>query len=176
MPATSRSTNNSISNAFDISLWRLDGVGFTFPNGTIIEPGAYLLLVKDQAAFLTAYGNVAPIFAEFDGKLKNQGETLTLVKPGATSAQDQIIDQVTYENALPWPSVADGGGASLQLIDPAQDNNRVANWAAVLTNAPPPPPQWQRVVANGNASNPTLYMYLQSAGDVYVDDIKLVAG
>src|SRR5439155_19235931 len=147
--------NSSASNAFDMSLWRLDGVDYTFPGGTIIEPGAYLLLVKDRAAFISAYGNGPSIFDEFDGKLKNEGEDLTLVKPGPTRAQDQIIDQVTYENVLPWPSAADGGGASLQLIDPSQDNNRVANWVAVQTNAPPPPPQWQRVVATGTASRST---------------------
>src|SRR5207248_4173013 len=116
------------------------------------------------------------VLDEFPGGLDNGGETLTLIKPGATPAQDQIIDQVTYDNDLPWPAAADGGGASLQLIDPAQDNNRVANWAAVATNGPPPPPQWQYVTASGTASSTNLYVYLQSAGDVYVDDIKLVAG
>src|SRR6185503_19773087 len=43
------------------------------------------------------------------------------------------IDQVTYDEAMPWPPEADGSGASLQLIDPFQDNNRVANWAVVST-------------------------------------------
>src|SRR5439155_1516290 len=76
----------------------------------------------------------------------------------------------------PWPPDADGLGPSLQLIDAAQDNNRVANWAAVNTNTPPPPAQWQRVVATGTASSSTLYIYLQSAGNVYIDDLKLVAG
>src|SRR5262249_45578264 len=93
-------------------------------------------------------------------------------------AQDVIIDQVTYDDALPWPAAGDGGGASLQLIDPLQDNNRSANWAAIRvdTNSPPPPAQWQYVTASGNATSTRLYIYLQSAGDVYVDDIKVVPG
>ena len=37
-------------------------------------------------------------------------------------------------------------------------------------------PQWTYVTATGTASSSTLYIYLQSAGDVYVDDIELVAG
>src|SRR6185369_8898929 len=156
--------NTSVSNAFDISDWRISGIDFTFPDGSIIEPGTYLILAKDRSAFASAYGSSILVFAEFPGSLDNGGETLTLLKPGLVPGQDQIIDQVTYDNDLPWPNAADGGGASLQLIDPAQDNNRVANWAAVPTNAPPPPPEWKYVVANGTASTPTLYIYLQSAG------------
>src|SRR5205807_7230735 len=106
---------------------------YTFPDGTIIEPGVYLILAKDRNVFASVYGASIPVLDEFSGSLGKGGETLTLIKPGATPAQDQIIDQVTYDNDLPWPAAADGGGASLQLIDPFQDNNRVANWAAVAS-------------------------------------------
>jgi hypothetical protein len=41
-----------------------------------------------------------------------------------------MIDSVTYDDDEPWPSVANGVGPSLQLIDAAQDNDRVGNWAA----------------------------------------------
>ncbi len=90
--------------------------------------------------------------------------------------QFQVINEVRYESALPWGTAADGGGASLQLVDAAQDNDRVGNWIAVSTNAPPGGPQWRYVVAPGTASSSVLYIYLQSAGEVYLDDIKLVAG
>jgi hypothetical protein len=39
------------------------------------------------------------------------------------------VDTVKYDDASPWPAAADGMGPSLQLIDPAQDNRRVLNWA-----------------------------------------------
>jgi hypothetical protein len=168
--------NSSASNAFDMSGWQLNGIDFLFANGTVIEPGAYMMLAKDRDVFAATYGASIPVLAEFPGSLDNGGETLTLLKPAIRPAPDLIIDQVTYDNDLPWPNAADGGGASLQLIDPAQDHNRVANWAAVATNAPPPPPEWKYVTASGNASSSALYIYLQSAGDVYIDDIKLVAG
>jgi uncharacterized protein (DUF1800 family) len=35
---------------------------------------------------------------------------------------------------------------------------------------------WQRVVVTGTASSSTLYMYLTEPGDVYIDDLRLVAG
>jgi len=125
--------NTSISNAFDLSGWKLNGVGFTFPNGSILEPGAFRLAVQDAYLFGATYGPSTAILGQFSGSLDNGGETLTLLKPGATAAQDVIIDQVTYDDDLPWPASADGLGSSLQLIDPAQDNNRSANWAAVFT-------------------------------------------
>ena len=168
--------NSSVSNVFDMSGWRLNGIDFTFPNGMIIEPGAYLILAKDQTVFNATYGATLSVAGEFAGSLDNGGETLTLIKPGVTPDQDVIIDQVTYDNTAPWPTDADGGGSSLQLIDPTQDNNRVGNWTSVPTNAPPPPMQWQYVTATGNGSSSLLYVYLQTAGDVYIDDLKIVPG
>ena len=37
-------------------------------------------------------------------------------------------------------------------MDPAQDNNRVANWTAVTTNGPTPSPQWRYITATGTAA------------------------
>src|SRR5262249_47054879 len=117
-----------------------------------------------------------PVVGEFDGTLQNGGETLQLIQPGVTPDQDQVIDEVRYDNNPPWPADADGAGSSLQLIDPSQDNNRVGNWGVVASNPSAPGPQWRYVVAPGSASTSTLYIYLQAAGEAYVDDIKLVAG
>jgi len=50
----------------------------------------------------------------------------------------------------PWPANANGTGASLQLVDPRQDNWRPGNWLAVLPNASATP-QWTYVTATGTA-------------------------
>jgi hypothetical protein len=63
--------------------------------------------------------------------------------PACAGGQGEICNQ------LPWPTNANGTGASLQLIDPHQDNWRVGNWAAVLTNTPAVTPQWVYVTATG---------------------------
>src|SRR5262249_13380012 len=102
-------------------------------------------------------------------------ETLRLVQPGVTPAQDLVISEVTYDSKLPWPTNADGTGASLQLIDPTQDTRRVANWAAVQTD-PNTQNGWRFISITGTASSSNLIFYLASAGDVYLDDISLVAG
>ncbi len=128
--------NTSVSNAFDMSGWRLEGAGLTFPLGTVIEPGQFMIVAQERTVFGETYGVGIPVTSEFPGGLDNGGETLTLIKPGTPEV---VIDQVTYDDDLPWPAAADGLGSSLQLIDPAQDNNRVANWAAVSAGFTNPP-------------------------------------
>ncbi|MBI1177017.1 hypothetical protein GC207_06210 [bacterium] len=165
--------NRSTSFAFDLSGWKLDGVSYTFPAGSIIEPQRYLVIAKDAAAFATAYPGLPAPFDEFSGSLQNDGETLKLEKPTGVPGEFTIVDRVTYEATPPWPTAAAGTGASLQLIDPAQDNDRVGNWAALDTNAPP---QWQYVTQTGVATSVNMYLYLTQTGSVYLDDIKVVAG
>ncbi len=134
--------NTSASNAFDLSNWRIEGADCVLPAGTVIEPGGFVVVAADKTVFAANYGSSIPVAGEYAGQLDNGGETLRLVRPGATPAEDLLIDRVTYDDELPWPASADGLGSSLQLIDPAQDNNRIANWAAAPagsvgpTNAP----------------------------------------
>ena len=161
--------NNSTNLTFDLSGWQLQGSAYTFPNGSIIGPTNFLVLAANGAAFAGAYGATNPVFDIFSSTLPASG-ILAL-----NNSSDATVAEVKYENQLPWPTNADGTGASLQLIDPHQDNWRAGNWAAVLPNTPVTP-QWTYVTATGTASTSLFYVYLQSAGDVYVDDIKLVAG
>jgi hypothetical protein len=126
--------NRSTTNAFDISGWRLSGAGFTFPSGAVLEPNSYAVVVEDLTSFTTAFGPMSSVVGEYGGRLQTGGETLSLIRPGGTPAEDVIIDQVTYDNLPPWPASADGLGYSLQLLDPAQDNNRSASWV-VATGA-----------------------------------------
>ncbi|MGV3774792.1 MAG: lamin tail domain-containing protein, partial [Verrucomicrobiales bacterium] len=120
---------------FDLSGWRLSGLSFAFPSGTFLPPNGYLVVAADRAAFATAYGGNIAVAAVYDGRLDNSGETIRLIKPDFTVAGDIIIDEVAYERTAPWPSSADGLGASLQLIDPSQDNWRVGNWHALPPGA-----------------------------------------
>ncbi|PYM12678.1 MAG: hypothetical protein DME18_10795, partial [Verrucomicrobia bacterium] len=169
--------NASTTTTFDLSNWRLDGSDFSFPPGTLIAPGGFVVVAQDRAVFAATYGSSIPLAGEFNGQLKNSGETLRLVEPGATPAEDQLIDEVNYSAAPPWPTAADGTGPSLQLIDPAQDNSRVANWAANAVNlGTNSSAQWQYLTVTGTATSSRLYIYMDSPGDVYLDDLKLVAG
>ena len=162
--------NRSATTPFDLSDWRLDGIGYTFPEGIIIGPGAYLILAKDRAAFAAAYGRGLPVADVFAGFPAGSDTVLKLIRPGVTPADDLLVNAVRFRGTAPWPAAADGQGPSLQLIDPAQDNSRVANWAAsapgaassytpgepntFLTGLPPFPALWlNEVLAENTTTN-----------------------
>ena len=126
--------NTHPSTAFDLSGWRLDGADFTFSPGSFIAPGGFAVIAEDALVFASTYGLGIPLAGIYNGSLDHGGETLKLIRPGIAPNPDEIIDVVRYDDNLPWPAEADGTGPSLQLIDPTQDNFRVANWTAVNTN------------------------------------------
>ncbi len=166
--------NRSATYSFDLSGWRLNGVDFTFPPGTIITNRGLLVICKDRAAFGNAYGWGIPALDGYDGQLDDGGETLTLIRPGATADQDLVVDRVTYDDDPPWLATADGQGASLQVIDADQDNNRVSNWSDGSG--------WRffsftRGVGSSQLTNLAFFFQVPNLpGDVYLDDISLVIG
>jgi hypothetical protein len=164
--------NHSTSFAFNLTGWRLNGLDFTFRNGTVLPPGGYLVVAKDAAAFGRAYGWGVPLAGLFDGQLDDGGETISLLGRSAVPGQEPVIDIVTYDDDPPWPPGADGFGPSLQLIDASQDNNRVSNWSDGSG--------WRfysftRGVGSGTATNLSFF-FETSGGDIFLDDISLVIG
>ncbi|MDB4541869.1 lamin tail domain-containing protein [bacterium] len=93
------------------------GVDFDFPPGTMIQPGAFLLIVKNQTAFDFRYGVGLPVIGEWDpnDQLSNGGENIKLSLGAGTA-----IIEFTYDDDAPWPTSPDGGGPSLTLILPTE--------------------------------------------------------
>lgn len=73
--------NASATGSFDLTGWRLEGVDFTFPPGSVLAPGGFLVVAADAAAFRQAYGTTVIPIGAFGGNLQNNGETLRLVLP-----------------------------------------------------------------------------------------------
>ena len=161
--------NTAPAFTFDLSNWRLSALNYTFPPGSLLAPGGFLVLAQDRAAFARAYGSATPVFDVFHGVLEPDGGTLTLARPDAPGP-DQLVDQVTYSSNAPWPSGADAGGFSLQLIDPAQDRQRVANWFGGVKESN----NWHLITVSGVASGTNFLIYLNAAGDAYLDEVALV--
>ncbi|MBN2162880.1 MAG: lamin tail domain-containing protein [Pontiellaceae bacterium] len=128
--------NTSTTNVFDLSGWRINGVGYAFPSGSIIGPGEYIVLAKNRYRFASLHSDIT-LFDIYDGSLDPEGETLSLFRPGAITEEEILVDRVRYESTAPWADYT--AGRSLQLIDAAQDNSRVANWATTQ-DAPPSEP------------------------------------
>jgi hypothetical protein len=160
--------NRNTTTAFDLSGWSINGVGYTFPAGSVIPPASYLVLTKDRTAFALAYGSDVPVFDRFSGNLQSDGETISLMRP-LTGGLEEVVDRVRYETNAPWKTAL---GSSLQLVDASRDNSRSANWTSVRTNETSAP-EWQFVTVSGTASASRLYIYLTGAGDIYLDDVQL---
>ena len=169
--------NAATNTAFDLSGWQINGLSYEFPAGTVLPPRDFLVLARSRSIFANTYGASNWVADVFGGNLQSDGETLSLLRPGAVPDAPVVVDRVRYETNAPWPAAANQPGTALQLVDPAQDNSRVGNWATGRTNAAAPPPQWVYVWTNLTpVSSSRLYFYLQSAGTLHLDDVKLVAG
>jgi len=136
----------------DLSGWILtNAVDFTFPAGTIISAGSYLVVARDFAAAGSFYG-VTNVVGSFSGRLDNAGETIELWD---SNSPPTLIDTVTYDDLTPWPTEADGGGASLELFLPDDDNSDPGNWGVGQLYTP------------GRANAPTA----AGGGDIVINEI-----
>ncbi len=101
-----------------------NAISFDFVVSTVINPGEYLVLCNDAAAFMNAFGITAIDWGGTQG-LNNTGETIELY-----DAAGNLVDELTYDDGTDFPSAADGQGPSLELCDPNEDNNDPNNWFA----------------------------------------------
>jgi len=109
--------------AVDLSRCRFDdGIYYTFPEGTKLDPGECLILAKDAAQYATA---TCQVLQWERGSLSNGGEILRLV-----DAEECWVDRVAYRDDAPWPEACDAGGSSLCLVDPETPNHRAISWSA----------------------------------------------
>jgi len=112
--------------AVDLAGWTFsDGFDYTFPAGSLLNAGAFLVLGHDPATVQTQYG-ITNVYGPFiSGKLSNRGEHLQLL-----DARLNPADAVLYGDRSPWPRDADGDGPSLELIHADFDNFLVGSWRA----------------------------------------------
>jgi hypothetical protein len=106
------------------------GVTFDFTGSPVryLQPGDYVLVVKNVDAFRSRYGVVPTVAGSYgSSNFANGGERVTLV-----SALGANIFDFTYASASPWPTSPRGTGPSLVPIDPHADLNNAANWRASL--------------------------------------------
>ena len=115
----------------DIAGWSFSrGITFTFPVGTRIAPGGYLVVAQNPAHLQAKFGitSVGP----WEGLLSNEGERITLV-----NAAGEEMDDVDYGLGFPWPTVGDQPGYSMELVNPAFDNDLGGSWRVSVRDANP---------------------------------------
>ncbi|MEN6578290.1 MAG: lamin tail domain-containing protein [Phycisphaerales bacterium] len=121
----------------DLSGWSfVEGVFYTFPNGTTLAAGGYLVVAQDREQLKVKFGTeriTLPddrVLGPYGGALDGDGERVVLC-----DASGAIVDEVDYQLGFPWPTVGDpvpevspGRGPSLQLMNPRSDNNLGGSW------------------------------------------------
>ncbi len=101
------------------------GVDFTFPAMTLAA-GERVVVVKNQSAFDLRYSGVsARIAGEFaaGSELSNSSETITV-----RSSVSATIQSFTYADNDNWPSLPDGRGPSLEVIQLGGNYSDPLNW------------------------------------------------
>ena len=117
--------HNQMAVNVDLSGWSLaGGVSFTFPGGTVIPGGGYLVVALSPADLRAATG-LTNILGPFAGRLANSGETLQL-----RNNSQRLMDEVTYGVDGDWPVGADGGGVSLAKRNEHSGSAAPGNWTA----------------------------------------------
>jgi CotH protein/lamin tail-like protein len=153
--------------AVDISGYRLaDGVVFKFPDRTIIPPGEYLVVARDEDIIRSRYG-IDNVVGNFGGLLANSGERVALV-----DAKGQWVDSVRYLDTDPWPYAADGKGPSLEKVALTRSGNDPASWRSSV----PSPDSFQMISGEGGLGqglSKRVYAAIDGPGEVLVDDITL---
>lgn len=116
---------NRGSNVVDLSGWAFrQGFKFTFPPGTTLPPGGFVVVCRNQAAFARHYGSGVHAVGDAAGRLKHGGERLELA-----DARGVVVEAFTYDDREPWPRAPDGGSASLERICPHAPAEAPDNWA-----------------------------------------------
>ncbi|MBA3482328.1 MAG: lamin tail domain-containing protein, partial [Pirellulales bacterium] len=100
---------------------------YAFANGLMLAPGERIVVARNPSVIQSLYGagiNVAAAgYAE--DNLSNGGEQITLLGPTGLTLQDVIFDDAGL-----WPLAADGGGKSIEIINPLGAASDPTNWRA----------------------------------------------
>ncbi len=107
---------------------------YIFPPGTLLAPRAFLVVCRDSVRFRRIHPTIHPLQGNLGFGL-GRGDEVRLRNAAAI-----LIDSVGYSTAQPWPSAADGRGASLELIHPGLDNSQAVNWNARAARSTPGAP------------------------------------
>ncbi|MHC4286425.1 MAG: lamin tail domain-containing protein [Planctomycetota bacterium] len=101
-----------------------EGIDFTFPDMEL-DPGEYVVVVKNQSVFEAQYGTSVNMAGQYIGSLANDGERIKL----QDAVGRKILD---FEYKDGWKAITDGDGFSLTMIDTSNtygsDEGLVAHW------------------------------------------------
>ncbi|MDP3070544.1 MAG: lamin tail domain-containing protein [Opitutaceae bacterium] len=117
--------HNTGESPLDLSGVRFtNGLVYTFPQGTTLAGGAYIVVADKRAPFLERYPAAASSLApgEYNGALDNSGETIALTLPAPWRVH---ILRFRYEPS--WYPTASGAGRS--IVIKSIETTQAKDWA-----------------------------------------------
>ena len=171
---------NRGTNAVDVGNWRfVDGISFVIPPGTVIPADGYLVVARDRTHLLSKYPQLTPgnTVGNYEGELSDRGERIALVRPDDPQfpgGDFVLVDEVTYSDG--WGHWTDGGGSSLELVDPRADNDLGPNWEGSdeTRKAPWTHIEYTGVIDNQDGTMEELQVFCPQSGECLLDKIELV--
>ena len=148
---------NAGTNTVNLAGWYFsDGVQYTFPAGASVAAGGYVVVAENPLTIQSKYAATA--LGPWIGNLNSDGESIVL-----RNAAGGVEDEVDYQLGFPWPTVGDPPGYSIELVNPAFDNNLGGNWRASVAGNPAQQSQtlladhstWKFSKGTTEASSPT---------------------
>ncbi len=154
--------------AIDLTGYRFNrGVTYEFEPGAQIQPGEFIVIARDPPALEAAHG-IGGVLGPYEGGLSDGGERIRLVDP-----LGNIADEVRYFDGGEWSRWADGGGSSLELLDPRADNSLGSAWTASDES---PKATWETVNYSFTYSSQAaseFHIMMLAAGEALIDDIEV---
>jgi hypothetical protein len=115
--------HNQMAVDVDLSGWSLaKGVGYAFPEGTVIPGGGYQVVALSPTELSAATG-LTNILGPYTGKLSNSGDKIELY-----NRNQRLMDSVSYGVDGDWPVGPDGSGVSLAKQDEDLASGSASNW------------------------------------------------
>ena len=158
---------NPGSQTIDLSGWFLTGgLKYTFPGGTSISGGAYVVVAADPSVAQSVFG-ISGLLGPWEGKLSSSEDNVSLRTPDY-----EVIDKVDYKSWQEWPNVRFDDyvvtlpipqnnaylqnltikvAKSIQKINPLLDGKHGGSWSAA-----DPTPKQQNSNYSSNTSLPVV--------------------
>lgn len=128
---------NRTDQAVDLAGWRMaQGLyEFVFQENTVIQPGSYLVVCQDTAQFKSFYSDAGALAGNFYFDLNNKAGKIALY-----DVSNRLVYSARYADSRPWPPLADGEGATVEL-DQNREGNLPTDWreSHVLLGTPGQP-------------------------------------
>lgn len=143
---------NTSDQPLSIGGYSIEGaVDFTFPTGTIISAGEYVVI----CASISNYSDLdSQVFDWNYGELSNNGNIIIL-----KNSSSSVISEITYSSLEPWPKRPVVSNVSIELISPNLPISQPDSWQHSLDDGGTPGRSNERSLLSGVYINELVSKY-----------------